>query len=88
MNEIKIGDIVQPKTTYSRSRYGQGIVIAIKEITTTRYTIVFPASNESIIIRDFGYAGLLKVMVKPRLLNKIERAGATYMKMEDELKIA
>lgn len=88
MDGFKIGDIVQPKTGVRRDEYGQGIVIAITVKHKTMVTVVFPSCKGSMTARNFLEVSLQKVRVKPHLLEKIEQAGATYLQIQKELKIA
>lgn len=86
MDEIKIGDIIQPTTPTRRKQYGKGIVVNTKQSQRFSTTAVFPLINGSFQYHDFKEEHLALTEVTDNERETIIEAGQSYNQMMLELK--
>ena len=87
MEDIKVGDIVQPKTAFMRNRYGIGIVVEYYPFEASPGIVVFHSKTMTFTARGFKEPALLRVKVLPQFKVKVQQAGKAYTSMKNEMKI-
>jgi hypothetical protein len=82
MEEIKIGDIVQPYMRRGTNKYIPGLVVATKQAKMLPVTVVFPTENGPFTVRDFRENHLIVITCTPEERKEIVEAGYEYRQLQ------
>lgn len=85
MEEIKIGDIIEPITPARRKKLGRGIVVAVKQSQRLPVTAVFPTKNGLFVNYDFTEIHVSAVEVTEKQRKRIMKAEDSYRQLMGEL---
>lgn len=84
MEQIKIGDIVEPVTSYQRRKFGIGIVLKVQD-KDFPITVIFLSRKHLFEVREYQYWSLDTKMVDQIKRKQLIDIAYTYRQMQQDL---
>ena len=88
MEEIKIGDIIEPTTPMRAAEFGEGVVIGFDGSHKTPVSVVFSPKKNTMIFHQFKREHVILAEVSEERIKELEKVGAAYDELRRDMQRA